>query len=162
MSINMINPYQGMQNPYRPCGGKTANAGSGTVVSAGQSSGGISSGETDPVPGQSPGIAASIGNLRGSLENLNVVHDPPFFPIATYQRVDIILQINHIQAQIGRSSLAPEVKQAVSTVNLKKDATDKELGAAIGRLFAVHNTLTKGSKISVKNTNPGSILTLKA
>lgn len=146
----------------RPNGGKTAGANSGPVASVGQGSGGISSGEIDALQGQSLGITASIDNLQGELENLNAVYDPPFFPIATYQRADIILQINNIQSAIEQSSLPEKVKQSVSTDKLKTTATDKEIGAAVGELFAVRDTLTESSKAAVKNTIPGAILTLKA
>lgn len=159
MSINIINIYQGLQNAYYPGGGKAPTAGSDSgSASSTDRSGEISSGDTDAPLGQSLGIAASIDNLQESMENMNVVHFPPFFPIATYQRVDLVLQINHIQNQIRQSSLAPEIKQAITADNLKKDATDQELGAAIGRLFAVRDALTKDS---IVNAQPGAILTTK-
>jgi hypothetical protein len=161
MNISIINPFQGLQNAYRPSGGKASSVNSGPVASSDQSIGGIFSGELEPVAGQSLGIIAGISNLQGRLDDLNVVHDPPFFPIASYQRIDIIMKISGIQEEIGKSSLPPEVKQSISADKLKIDATDKELGGAISKLFAVRDTLTMGRKVSVKNTEPGTILTMK-
>jgi hypothetical protein len=61
MNVNNINPYQGLQNAFRPDGGNGGVADNGEVASA-------SSGQS----------------------NLAVVYDPPFFPIARYQRQDLI------------------------------------------------------------------------
>jgi hypothetical protein len=151
-----------MQNAYYHGGGKAPTAGSSSgPASSMDRSGETSSGETDAPLGQSLGIAASIDNLQGSMKNMNVVHFPPFFPIATYQRVDLVLQINQIQDQIRQSSLASDIKQVIPADDLNKDATDQELGAAIGRLFDVRDTLTKDSNLSTKNAEPGAILTTK-
>jgi hypothetical protein len=161
MNVNIINPFQGVQNAPALRGGKTSSANSGPVTAPDQSIGGIFSGEMDTIQGQSLGITASISNLQGQMEDLNVVHFPPFFPIAKYEKIDLVMKIRGIQEQIGQSSLPPEVKQSVSADKLKSDATDKEIGDAIGKLFAVRDTLTQGRKVSVKNSQPGSILTLK-
>jgi hypothetical protein len=128
MNVNTISPFQALQNVYSPNAGRISNA---------------NSGEIDPLQAQSVGITASISNLQGQLENLNVVHDPPFFPIARYQRVDLITKIRGIHQEIGQSSLPPEVKQPVSANKLKNDATDSEIGIAIGKLFAIRNILTQ-------------------
>lgn len=161
MNVNVINPFQGLQNASGLSSGKTSSANSGPVASSDQSSSGIFSGEMGTVAGQSLGVIARVSNLQGAMDDMNVVHFPPFFPIARYQKIDLIMQIKGIQGDIAQSALPPELKQAVSTDKLKMDATDKEIGDAIGKLFAVRDTLTRGREVSVKNTQPGSILTMK-
>lgn len=163
ISINNINPNQDTQNTYHPSRGKTSNRNPGAICSVNQGNAcRISSEETDSHVKHVLGIIASIDNLQGFLENMNVVHDPPFFPIAKYQRIDLILKIGGIQEAIEKSSLTQDVKQTVSNLNVKKNATDKELSAAIGGLFALRDNLINSSNIPVKNTKPGSILTMKA
>jgi hypothetical protein len=89
MNINNINPYQGVQNAFRPDGGKDSAADNRPVSSAG-------------------------GNLTD-------VYDPPFFPIATYQRQDSIKKARSVQTEVERSvsdqgpQTAPPVNKSESS-----------------------------------------------
>jgi len=164
MNITVINPFAGLQNAYSPGEGKTANASNAPPVAvSGSNSGALFSGEIDALQGQSIGIIARVSSMEGQLDDVNAVVFPPFFPIATYQRIDLIMQVNGIREEISLSTLPPEVK-AIAGDNLDKDATDAQLGDAISKLFAVRDTLTKGRDVAAMNpaNEPGSILALKA
>ena len=75
MNVNNINPYQGLQNAFRPDVGNasTADNRQGSSVSQRQS-------------------------------DVAVVHDPPFFPIATYQRQDLIKKVQAVEAGLGKNA----------------------------------------------------------
>lgn len=160
MNINIITANQEIQNAYNPKG-EAANAGTGSVTVAEQSSGEISSGEIDSPQGQNLRIALRIDNLQSQMNNMNVVHDPPFFPIATYQRVDLVLKIKNILADIEKSTLAQEIKKAVSTSPVMENVTDEQLGAAIGKLFDIRDALAQDREISAADAQPGDILKLE-
>ncbi len=160
--INSINPYQGLQNAIRPGGSNISRGENKSVLTSGQMNTGVFAGEGNAPSGQAVKIAARISNLQAQLDNLNVVSFPPFFPIAKYQRVELILELNHIQAEIWGSAVPAEAKEIVSSVKLNEDATDQELGDAIGKLFAVNDTLKQSIDVPIENTEPGAILTMKA
>jgi hypothetical protein len=68
MIVNNINPYQGLQNAFIPDGGNKKAADSRQVSSVSQE-------QSNPA----------------------VVYDPPFFPIATYQRQDLITKVRAVE-----------------------------------------------------------------
>ena len=68
MNINSINPFQGLQNAFIPDGRDDSAAENRQVAS-------VSTGQSD----------------------LTVVQDPPFFPIATYQRQDLITKVRSVE-----------------------------------------------------------------
>ena len=114
MNVNNINPYQGLQNAFRPGGG---NEGAGDNLEVAS----VSSGQSNPA----------------------VVYDPPFFPIATYQRQDLIKKVSIGESEYKRSG----ADQGFQNMNLdnksKSDATETVRAAAL------------------ENIKPGAILTVK-
>ena len=105
MNILNIHIYQGLQNAVRPAGGNNSVAVS-RPLSAGIASNSVSlSGASETTLGQSPGIIAQINNLQSHVDSdPNIVRDPPFFPIATYQRADLIKRIKVTEEAAQRSS----------------------------------------------------------
>ncbi len=113
MNVNNINPYQGLQKAFYPDGGNE-RAGDNREVAS------VSSGQS----------------------NLAVVYDPPFFPIATYQRQDLIKKVSTGDPEFKRSG----ADQEVSNTHLdkaKSDATETVRAA------------------TAENIQPGAILTVK-
>jgi hypothetical protein len=160
MNINNISPYQGLQNAIRPGGSNTSSVESKLVLSSGRSVPAPRM-KTETNNAQSLGITERLNTLQKKW-NLTEVQDPPFFPIATYQRVDLIGEIRSIQADVERSSLRPEIKQAVSGKKLKDDATDRQIADVLDKVFTLRDTLTRELAVSKDNIQPGSILKLEA
>jgi hypothetical protein len=160
MMINQINPYQGLQNAIRPGGSNSSSDDNRQVLSSDRSA-----------PAPRAGVETSSARLLGIAErvnalqkqwNLNEVKDPPFFPIATYQRMDLISEVRNIQVEVERSSLSPEIKQAVSGEKLKDDANDQQIANAVDNLKTLRDTLSRSLAVSKDNIQPGSILKLEA
>ncbi len=159
MYINNFSPYQGMQNAFRPGGSNTSSAESRQVLSSGRSAP-TPSMKTETNNAQSLGITERVNSLQQQW-NLTEVHDPPFFPIATYQRMELIGEIRSIQADVERSSISSELKQAVSGEKLKDDATDRQIANVLDKVFTLRDTLTKELAVSKDNIRPGAILKLE-
>ena len=159
MMINNINPYQGLQNAVRPGGSNISSADNRLVLSSGRTNTFLIP-ESESTDAKLLGISERINNLQKQW-NLNDVQDPPFFPIATYQRMDLIGEIRSIQAEVERSSLSPELKQAVSGEKLRDDATDRQIANVLDKVFTLRARLTQELAVSNDNIQPGSILKLE-
>ena len=66
--------------------------------------------EIETQEAQSLDIMKSVNALQGKW-GLQQIQDPPFFPIATYQRMDLIDEVRSIQAGHRKLILRPELKQ---------------------------------------------------
>ena len=115
MNVNNINPYQGLQNAFRPGGG---NEGAGDNLEVAS----VSSGQSNPA----------------------VVYDPPFFPIATYQRQDLIRKVS-IRGEV-------EFKQSGADQGLQNTLIDNK---------SQSNATEKVRAAMAENIQPGAILTVK-
>lgn len=158
--INNINPYQGLQNAVRPGGSNTSSGDNRLVLSSGRSNT-VLMPETKSNDAQLLGITERVSSLQ-QRQDLNLVHDPPFFPIATYQRMDLIGEIRSIQVEIEGSSLSPELKQFISGVKLQDDATDQQIANVLDKFLSLKDTLSRKLAVSKDNIQPGSILKLEA
>ncbi len=113
MNVNNINLYQGLQNAFRPERGSKEGGDIREDVS-------VRAGQSDIVD----------------------TYDPPFFPIATYQRQDLIKKVSIGETEVTRSG-ADQVLQNTSLDNKSKsDATETVRAAA-------------------ENVQTGAILTVK-
>jgi len=88
-----------------------------------------------------PGITERVNRLEQE-QNLNLVKYPPFFPIATYQQMDLVGESRDIRVDIEHSSLGPELKQTTSGL----------------KLAALRDTLSQGLAVSKDTIQPGSKL----
>ena len=156
MNILNIHTYQGMQNATRPAGESNTAASDRTPSS-------VTSSSSDSFPGDiRKGVVAQIDSLQKHVEgDLNIVRDPPFFPIATYQRADLIKRIRVIEEEIQRST-PPKIKSTLSSPKLKEGATDTEIASALDKLFAFRDQVKSGGTSSLPKTGPGSILAVEA
>jgi hypothetical protein len=160
MMINMIHPYQGHQNAVRPGGSNATSVESKPVVSDSRSETPLLS-EMDAPEALMLGIKERVNALQEKLD-LNLVQYPPFFPIATYQRMDLIGEIRNIQVDIEKSSLSSGIKQSISGNKLKDDATDDQIADVLDKVLALRDTLKQKLTVSLKDIQPGVILKLEA
>jgi hypothetical protein len=138
MKVNIANQYQSVLSvssatDYRSAVSSAQGIGSGIQLVGNAT-----------VQEQTQAITSSVSSLQQQLYNLNIVDFPPFFPIARYQKMDLILNIKKIQEQINRSSLSPDLKQAVSATALKNNSTDEQIGTALDTLYSVRDSLVNG------------------
>lgn len=159
MITNNINPFQGLPNASRPSGSNATSVENRLVLSSGRSSA-VLIPESEAYDAQLLGITERINSIE-QRQDLNLVQDPPFFPIATYQRMDLIGEIRSIQVEIERSSLSPELKQDISGEKLKDEATDQQIANVLDKLLSLRDTLSQKLAVSKDNIQPGSILKLE-
>ena len=159
MMINNIIPYQGLQNAIRPGGSNTSSVEKRLALSSDRSTSAPMP-ETGSIEAHALGISERVNALQ-QRHNLNQVQDPPFFPIATYQRMELIGEVRNIQVDIKRSSLSPELKQSISGEKLKDDATDKQIANVLDKILSLRDTLSREFAVSKDKAQPGSILKLE-
>ncbi len=158
--INTIHPYQGQQNAVRPGGSNATSVESRPVQSGGRSET-VLPPEMDAPEALMLGIAERVNSLQEKLD-LNLVQYPPFFPIATYQRMDLIGEIRNIQVDVEKLSLSPEIKQDISGAKLEDDATDDQIAHVLDKVLALRDSLKQKLTVSSKDIQPGVILKLEA
>lgn len=160
MMINQINPYQGMQNAIRPGGSQTSSDDNRMVLSAGRTNT-VLLAEKESVDPQLLKITERIATLQRNLD-LTLVYFPPFFPIASYQRMDLITEMKAIGEDISQADINPMLKQATLAVQqLSSESTDADLSGALEKLTAVRDTLVSQRAASQTEVQPGSLLALE-
>jgi hypothetical protein len=160
MNIHAVQPNQGMQNAAISADKSNTAFNNKTVSFVG-----MPGASTSPPGSRTPqveaqGITAYIDSIQEQLD-LILVHYPPFFPIGTYQRLDLIEKIRGIQEEVEKSSIDESVKQTFSSETLKDNATDEEIYVALDRLFRLRDALMKDRSVSPHTAHPGSILNIK-
>ena len=106
---------------------------------------------------------AQIDSLQNHVDSdLNIVRDPPFFPIATYQRADLIKRVRIIEEAVQQLGLDKGTKATLSAGKLKEQATDKEIAASLDKLFAFRDRQkSSGQPSPPAEIKPGSILAVE-
>ncbi len=189
MKITNIQTDQGAQNTAHPVDKSNQAVDKRTGLSDSRINSGGSSPKIEKIRTrqvQPQIITASINYIKEQLDRA-LVHYPPFFPIAKYQRLDLIKKIKGIQEDIENLSIDenfkkmfPEKKQikgiqedieSLSTDdNLKKmfsgkklpaEATDNEISSALDKLFHLREKLTKKETVSSDAAKIGSALDIK-
>jgi len=162
MNIHNINTLQEQQNAVFSAGDGNAAASRGPLSKMTPINSGPLSGKLETSRGEFHKVTALINNLQKDLEaDPNVVSYPPFFPIATYQRLNLIEKIRRIEETIEHSSLDNSLKSTISENFLKNRATDTEISEAIGKLFAFRDELMESGQASPAEMQPGSILSIE-
>jgi len=110
---------------------------------------------------EAQGINASLIHIRERLDEV-LVHYPPFFPIAKYQRLDLIEKVKGIEEKLESLSIDENLKNMISGKKLTDEATDNELSRALDKLFHLRDKLTKNGSVLSDITKIGSILNIKA
>ena len=112
--------------------------------------------------GQAQVINPAVNNnIREQLDEI-LVHYPPFFPIAKYQRLDLIEKVKGIEEKMENLSIDENLKQMLSGKKLTEDATDNELSCALDKLFYLRGILPRDGAVSSDAPAIGSILNIKA
>jgi hypothetical protein len=160
MIIYNNNPYQGLQNAMRPGGLKASSSDHAQVTLPGRVQT-IGDAQADAVDRLLIQITERINTLQRNLD-LTLVHYPPFFPIATYQRMDMIMEIKGIGEDIGKAPVDPALKQLASSAKtLSPESTDSDIADTLDKLLSVRDTLVKERAAVKKELRPGTILALE-
>ena len=160
MIVNNINPYQGMQNAIRPGGSNTYSVDTNSIASNDRAPQ-VSAAAADNGDRQLLAITERINTLHRNLD-LTLVYFPPFFPIASYQRMDLITEMQAIGGDISQADISPALKQAaVAVQQLSSESTDADLSDALDKLTAVRDTLVNQRAATQTDVRPGSLLALE-
>ncbi|MDA8239461.1 MAG: hypothetical protein M0Z67_03710 [Nitrospiraceae bacterium] len=108
---------------------------------------------------QVAGLTAGIDYTKEQLDTILVSY-PPFFPLGTYQRLDLIRQVQGLQDEVHKSSIDTDLKKSIAGSKLSEHATDQEISAALDGLFGLRKNLA-GDKSASGKTQPGAILDIK-
>ena len=163
MTILQIQAYPELQDIARHTGDNQAAA-ARPLFSDTSTGAAAAKGNNGAALGQSQGIAGMINTLQQHVEtNLNIVRDPPFFPIATYQRQDLIKRIRIVEEAVQRASLDKNFNPGFAAEGLSQRdlATDKEISSALDKLFALRDQLMNNPSASPAEIAPGSILAVE-
>lgn len=162
MNIQNIHIFQGLQNAVRPAGENNSTHLDRSLSVGITINSGSLSGESETTPLQLTGIIAQINNLQQHVESdLNIVRDPPFFPIATYQRADLIKRVRVIEEAVQRLGLEKDMKTTLSAEKLKEQATDQEIATALDKLFAFRDRQKNSGPSLPAEIKPGSLLAVE-
>ncbi len=163
MNIQSIHPLPGQLSAVHTTAEGNAARSDGTASAAAPIHSTALSGKQETSPGDSEKITALFNNLQRDLESdLSVVLYPPFFPIATYQRLNLIEKVRGIEEAIVQASLDENLKSTISGNFLKDHATDGEISAVMGKLFALRDQWLATGQASPAELQPGSILSTEA
>lgn len=100
----------------------------------------------NPFQGQQNAFRSDGGNASVSqgVTDLTTIQDPPFFPIATYQRLDNIKQVRSVAAESERSGSNQPLQSAPLAVIAKSNEADAPRA------------------VTSEQSQPGTILSVKA
>jgi len=133
---NIMLPPKQLEASRPPGTGGHRNGASGSGVSA--------AAKARTPEGALLSISSRITHIKTTLDAMDIVF-PPFFPIARPTRIDLIEKIKGVQEDMEKSKIPAEVKKELQGTKLGKDATDKDIGAALDGLFKVNDTFLKKS-----------------
>ncbi len=163
MKIQNIHPLPGQTSAVHSSAEGNAALSSGSVSTFTPIHSGSLPGKRETFLGDSDKVTALINHLQRDLESdPNVVLYPPFFPIATYQRLNLIEKVRGIEETIMQSSLDENLMSTISGNFLEDRATDGEIAAALGKLFALRDQWLETGQTSPADIHPGSILSTEA
>ena len=110
-----------------------------------------------------PQVLTSLTNTSYIKEQLKTImySFPPFFPLGSPQRLDLIAGIKGVQEEIGKSSLPPELKEKLTTNKLTDKSTDKEVAAALADLKQYNETIKPTRAQEVDHSPRGTIVNVK-
>ncbi len=150
-----------MQNAIRPGGSNTSGDDNRLVLSAGRKTTFLLA-EKESYDPQLLQISERITALARNLD-LTLVHYPPFFPIATYQRMDLIEEMKGIgQAIEEQARINPVFRQAAAAAGqLSPESNDADIADALDKLMLVRDALQREHTGLSNQLQPGSILELE-
>ncbi|MBI5634136.1 MAG: hypothetical protein HZA15_11750 [Nitrospirae bacterium] len=159
MNINDINMTQALQNAIRPSEKSNAPVQTRSNIASSTSSAQFA-GESPASQTSAKGLIVSIDFIKQQLDNI-LVNYPPFFPLGTFQRLDLIKKVKGVEEQIAKSSVDDGLKKVFSGEKLSVDATDKDISVALDRLFQFRDTIAQDKAVAAEQVQPGTILDIK-
>ena len=155
MNINGIQTGQASQNVIKS---SERSGSSGEPRTGSVSISGAAAGNSHQL--SEAAVAACIDFLKNQLDTLLTSY-PPFFPVGSYQRPDLIKGIQTLEEKIGKSAVDESIRKTFSGEKLPDDATDAEISVSVDRLFAVKEKLAQNKTAKSDSLEPGSFLDLK-
>jgi hypothetical protein len=156
MNINIIQSGQISQKVISA--GDQGNYGSETRTNS-LSDSALSISKQEPAITESA-IPVGISYLKEQLDQLLTSY-PPFFPVGSYQRADLIRGIRSLEEKIGKSATGENIKTLFSGKRLSENASDHEISVSLDRLLAVKDKLTGRTAIVKEAIKPGTLLDIK-
>jgi hypothetical protein len=98
--------------------------------------------------------------IKTQLEAI-IVNFPPFFPVGSPQRFDLIQGIKGVQAEIEKSPLSPDMKTKLTGQKLSDSATDREISVALSALKGYKKENAQTSSPAHNRSSSGTIVNLK-
>ncbi|OPY91265.1 MAG: hypothetical protein A4E72_00203 [Syntrophus sp. PtaU1.Bin208] len=162
MNIHSIGTLQGLQNAVRPAGeGKSAPS-SGTPTKVALLDSKTLPETSTALQEQSTEASSPVyARQEDPKSDPTVVHYPPFFPIATYQRPDLITKAGGVGETIQNSSQDEGIPSTASDNILQDKTTSAEISKANGEIFAFHGQTTRKEQPFIRAKQPGSILDIE-
>jgi len=163
MNIHSVHKLQGLQNVVSPVGEEKPGFSRGTPSRDAPRVGKRFPNEPAAF-GRRPQEASPLDNSlrKEDLESdPTVVHYPPFFPIATYQRLDLIKKAGGMEEAVQEPSQGKSTSSTAPDNISREKTTASELSGANGEIFAFHDQSTGRGQPSLKGKQPGSILDIE-
>ena len=110
-----------------------------------------------------PRVMTSLTNTSYIKEQLDTImfSFPPFFPLGSPQRVDLIKGIKGVQEEIGKSSLPTELKEKLTANKLTDTSTDKEVAAALAHIKLYTETIGPVRAQNADHRRHGTMVNVK-
>jgi|WetSurMetagenome_2_1015567.scaffolds.fasta_scaffold00092_38 hypothetical protein len=86
---------------------------------------------------------------------------PPFFPVGSPQRYDLIKGVNDVQDEINNSQLSIEVKDQLAAGKLTDESTDKEISSALEGVQQYTEEYSPGSAGSAEGSQQANIISIQ-
>lgn len=108
-------------------------------------------------------VVTNFANTNYVKEQLETImySFPPFFPIGSPQRIDLIKGFKGVQDEIGKSSTPPEAKQKVLDHKLTDASTDKEVAAALKDLKQYKDAFAPKAPVQSGGVQSSALVNLK-
>ena len=117
--------------------------------------------QTSSIPAQHAYNSLTDSNfIKDQIEKI-MFSFPPYFPIGSPQRIDLIKGVKGVQDEIKSSSLPEKVKAKMAGQTLKESSTDKEISTALTGVKQYTDTHSAGPSQSKKNSQPVEIVSIK-
>jgi|GEM_PF-5872679 hypothetical protein len=87
---------------------------------------------------------------------------PPFFPLGSQKRFDLIKKINGLSDMVKQSKMPEKVKKEIEeTSSLKPSATNEEISSAIKEILSVGQMISQDMSGADKAESIGKVVDLK-
>jgi hypothetical protein len=106
------------------------------------------------------GVARRINYFKEQIHEI-LTSFPPFFPAGSPQRIDLIKKIKGLDELIEKSSPKKRTEKTFSDNRLSEDASDREISAAMDRLFEFRDAVRQANPLPAETPKSGTIVNVK-